>query len=96
MKILALEHDVAGASESNSASLLRAEARRVWELQQSGVLREIYFRDRGSQAVLILETDGVSHAEAILAQLPLVQAGRARFEVIGLRPYTGFSRLFAT
>jgi hypothetical protein len=27
--------------------------------------------------------------------LPLVRAGLIRFELIGVRPYTGFARLFA-
>lgn len=30
----------------------------------------------------------------MLAELPLVQAGLTEFDVIGLRPYPGFERLF--
>ena len=45
MKILALEREAAGKGKTAfSPSLLKAEARKVWDLQQSGIIREIYFR----------------------------------------------------
>ena len=73
---------------------LKAEAARVWELYQSGKLREIYFRGDRSEAVLILECAIVEEAELLLASLLLVQAGLISFEVIPLIPYPGFERLF--
>lgn len=95
MRILALEQDVEGASaDGYTPALLRAEALRVWELQQEGVLREIYFRADRSAAVLLLECDGVAQAEEYLATLPLVQARLISFDVIPLRAYSGFARLF--
>ena len=51
MKILALEVEVEGGSPERFEPHLRAEARRVWELYQSGVIREIYFRADRSEAV---------------------------------------------
>ena len=96
MKILALEEDIANEASADPAALLLAEARAVWKLVQAGTIREIYFREGPSQAVIILEAESRAEAEAILARLPLVQAGRTRFQVIGLRPYPGFARLFAT
>jgi hypothetical protein len=95
MKILALEKDRPGISSSDFDPHLQAEARAVWDLQQSGFVREIYFREGPSQAVLILEAGSTDQAQLMLAQLPLVQAGLTEFEVIGLRPYPGFERLFA-
>jgi muconolactone delta-isomerase len=73
---------------------LRAEAARVWELQQSGVLREIYFRQDRSDAVLVLECTDAGEAQRVLGTLPLVQAGLIAFEVIPLKPYPGLARLF--
>lgn len=93
MKILALEKELPGARSADS-SLLRAEAQAVWDLIQTGEIREIHFRDDRSQAVIILEADSPLHAQATLAQLPLVRARLIDFDVIGLRPYPGFSRLF--
>jgi hypothetical protein len=94
MKILALEKDIPGAPAGDNTALLQDEARAVWELMHSGVIREIHFRDDRSQAVILLEAGGVAQAQALLAQLPLVKAGLIAFEVIGLRPYPGFARLF--
>ena len=96
MKVLAIEKDRPGTSPHDLTALLVAEAKAVWDLYQGGMIREIYFREAQSQAILILETETARQAEEILAQLPLVRAGLTAFEVIGLRPYPGFSRLFAS
>ena len=94
MKILALEMEVEGMNSEQFAPHLKAEARRVWELYQSGVLREIYFRADRSQAVLILECTDTNEAGHVLESLPLVRAGLIRFDVMPLLPYPGFARLF--
>ena len=94
MKILALEMEVEGMNSEQFAPHLQEEARRVWELYQSGVLREIYFRADRSQAVLILECTDTNEAGHVLESLPLVQAGLIRFHMMPLLPYPGFARLF--
>jgi hypothetical protein len=94
MKLLALERDIPNVHEADFRPHLQAEARRVWELYLSGVLREIYFRQDKSNAVLILECASLAEAQAVLHTLPLVQAGLIEFEVIPLAPYPGFARLF--
>lgn len=101
MKLLALEHDAPGVGAADfkpqvTALHLRAEAGRVWELQQAGILREIYFRQDESAAVLVLECADVAEAQRALATLPLVQAGLIIFEIIPLRPYPGLARLFVS
>jgi muconolactone delta-isomerase len=95
MKILALESDVPGSAHPAADYLLQEEARRVWEFQQAGTLREIYFREDSPQAVLILEVASHGEARAMIESLPLVKAGLTRFEIIPLRPYPGLARLFA-
>jgi hypothetical protein len=95
MKILALERPVPGvAPESCTPALLRSEARRAWELQQAGVIRELYFRVDRDEAVLVLEAADLAQARATLADLPLVRAGLIEFELVPLRAYPGFARLF--
>ncbi len=94
MKIIALEHDIPNTSPEAFASLLAEEARRAWELHQAGVIRELYFRADRSAAVLVLECADLPAAQAALANLPLVAAGMIRFELIPLRAYPGFARLF--
>jgi len=94
MKILAMEKEVRGTTEAQYGPHLKAEAFRVWELYQAGVIRELYFRQDQTAAVLILECQDVEDARQILSTLPLVQEGLIAFDVIGLRAYPGFSRLF--
>ena len=95
MKILALEKEVPGVAAAAFTPHLQAEAARVWELQQAGVLREIYFRQDRSDAVLILECADVVEAQRVLGTLPLVREKLITFEVIPLKPYPGLARLFA-
>ncbi len=95
MKILALEQDVPGVVGERFGPHLKAEALKVWELYQTGVLREIYFRQDRSAAVLVLECESVQAAREMLAALPLVEKGLITFDLIPLAPYPGFARLFA-
>ena len=75
--------------------LLQAEAQRAWELQQAGVIRELYFRADRSEAVLVLECADVDEARSVLGTLPLVREQLIGFELIPLIAYPGFARLFA-
>ena len=96
MKILALEQDIPGVKDEQFYPHLKDEAAKVWELYQGGVLREIYFRQDRTNAVLVLECADVEEAQQVLATLPLMREGLIDFEVIPLIPYPGFSRLFIT
>jgi hypothetical protein len=95
MKILALEQEIPGTKNEDFTPHLKAEAVRVWELYQAGVLRELYFRQDRSEAVLVLECASVEEAHDALNSLPLVKEGLITFDVIPLVPYPGFARLFA-
>jgi muconolactone delta-isomerase len=95
MKILAIEKDVEGITPEQFTPHLEAEAARVWELYQAGVIRELYFRQDKTDAVLILECANAGEAEEILHTLPLVRERLINFEIIPLTAYPGFSRLFS-
>ena len=94
MRLIALEKENPGFSAEDFRPHLKAEAARVWELYQAETIREIYFRADVPEAVLILECADANEASAVLATLPLVKAGLITFDLIPLRPYTGFARLF--
>jgi hypothetical protein len=94
MKVLAMEIEEEGVLPGQFEPHLKPEAQRVWELYQSGVIRESYFRADRHEAVLILECADIGEAQEALDSLPLVQAGLIRFDVIPLVPYPGFARLF--
>jgi len=96
MKILAIEKQVPGITADQFQPHLDEEAERVWDLYQVGTLREFYFRHDQTTAVLVLEYASVEEAQQVLDTLPLVQEGLITFDVIPLRPYPGFARLFTT
>lgn len=96
MRILAIEREVPGTAAARfTRELSTEEARAVWELHQEGTIRELYFRADEPSAVLALECPDVAAAAAVLDTLPLVREGLIRFEMLPLRAYPGFARLFA-
>ena len=95
MKILAIEKEIQGVKDSDYTPFLEAEARKVWEMQQQGLIREIYFTDE-HYAVLILEAVDKTDAREIVAQLPLVRHKLIDFDFMILNAYPGYARLFKT
>ena len=75
MKVLALGFDVVAQDDPRFAALRPAEARRVWELYQADILREVYFRADSPNGVLLFEVADVAAARAAIDGLPLVSAG---------------------
>lgn len=94
MKILAIEKELVTKTASTDKTLFEREARRAWELTQSGIFREMYFMCDQPLAVIILEADSVEAAKKALNSLPLVQEKIIDFDIIALAPYPGFARLF--
>ena len=93
MKILAIEKELQNIKDSDYQPFLEAEARKAWELQQEGLIRELYFTEDHC-AVLILEASDKAHARQIVDQLPLVQQKLIDFDLMALTAYPGFARLF--
>lgn len=94
MRIIAIEKEAPGLTARDFAPHLRDEARQGWQLYKDGIIREMYFRDDKPEAVLILECKNLEEAEKYLNSLPLVEKGLISFELIPLRPYHGYERLF--
>lgn len=94
MRIIAIEKEKPGLTKRDFIPHLRDEAREGWELYKKGIIREMYFRDDKPEAILILECNSLEHAEEELQALPLVAKGLISFELIPLRPYHGYERLF--
>lgn len=93
MKILAIEKELPGIVDSDYQPWLEAEARKAWQLNQEGLIRELYFTDDHC-AVLVLEARDKAHAREIINQLPLVQQKLIDFDLLALTAYSGFARLF--
>jgi len=94
MKILAMEKEIEGIKPEQFTPHLKSEAAQVWKLVQDGLIRETYFRTDRTEAVLMLECTDPVEAQLVLQSLPLVKEGLICFEVIPLKPYSGFARLF--
>jgi hypothetical protein len=94
MKIIALEREQPGTSAEDFQRYAVEEARKAWQLYQMGLIRELYFRADRDEAVLVLECDSIEEAQRTLAELPFVREGLITFELILLKPYPGFERLF--
>jgi len=92
MKILALEREIAETGWDDLENMLEQEAQYVFQLYLSDSLREIYFTE-DKNAVLILETKDRKTAESLLNSLPLVKSGKIKFEVMELKPYSGYERI---
>ena len=92
MKILAIEKESKGVDWNDLEDLLKAEAQHVFHLYVSDSLREIYFTEN-KNAILILETTDKESALNLLETLPLVKSGKIQFDIMELRPYTGYERI---
>lgn len=92
MKILAIEKESKGVDWNDLEDLLKAEAQHVLHLYLSDSLREIYFTEN-KNAVLVLEAANKHAANELLETLPLVKTGKIQFDIMELRPYTGYERI---
>lgn len=71
------------------APLLPAESKKALQLFSEDVVREIYSRQDGKGAILVLEADSEDAARARLAELPLAEAGMLEFDLYPVSPYRG-------
>ncbi len=93
MKFLAISKEIPPVDWEALRIILADEARVLHNLYLEGQVREFYFTDE-DEAVLMLECSSKNAARELLQRLPLVQQGFIGFDVMELKPYTGFSRLF--
>jgi hypothetical protein len=94
MKIIALEKEISTARPLDFRKSAKAEAKALWQLYLKEIVREFYFRKEKNLAVLILEVKNKAEAKKALSKLPFVSKKLIEFELIPLRPYPGFQRLF--
>jgi len=92
MKLLAIEQETSSVNWDNESEVLINESYQVYHLFQEGIIRDIYFTEN-ENAVIILECASKEEAVNLLSTLPLVKAGFITFEVMELRPYSGFDRI---
>jgi hypothetical protein len=96
MQLLALFHARAGAMPTDFMPLREIEERALWPLWQSGMVRQMWFRQDSPQPVFLLEAADATTAQLALAELPMVQAQLFSVELIALRNFDAMQVLFAT
>jgi hypothetical protein len=94
MKVLAVVCLAASADMSEVRSHLRDELRGSWTLFSENIIREAYLTDDPARIVFVLEAENLSAAEAHLKTLPLVKSGSFTLQLIELRPFVNWERLF--
>lgn len=92
MKILAIEKELQELNPRAMSGVLQDEARQACQLYLDGYLREIYFTENHN-ALIILECNSREHANILLNTLPLVKNGIIKFEIMEMKPYTGYARI---
>ncbi|CAL75726.1 conserved hypothetical protein; putative dimeric alpha+beta barrel [Bradyrhizobium sp. ORS 278] len=96
MKILCIVTLSPTADRNEVARRLSEELRESWTLYAGGVIREAYATDDPTQVVFVLEAADIATAEAALGRLPLIHEGSFTLQLIALRPFSNWARLFAT
>jgi hypothetical protein len=95
MKLLSIEIENQPVNwKEVDPELMKAEARRLFDLQQADTIRQVYFKADTKSAVIEWEADSIETVNQIINDFPLVKAGYIHFDVFPLIPYTGYKRLF--
>jgi hypothetical protein len=95
MLFLVIARVVEGTPLEQVLSLVGPESAKIWEYYAADRVRSVYyFADMGG-AVLLYEAASLAEAQTAVDQLPMGRAGVLTFEIIPLKPYTGFEQLFA-
>jgi hypothetical protein len=95
MLFLVIARVVAGTPLEQVLPLIKPESAKIWEYYAADRVRSVYYFADMSGAVLFYEAASLAEAQAAVDQLPMGQAGVLTFEIIPLKPYTGFEQLFA-
>ncbi len=94
MKVLAIVDLSATADRAELVRRLNEELRESWKLFSADVIREAYATGDPTRVVFVLETGDIAAARTALQQLPLVAIGYFTIQLIELRPFSNWARLF--
>jgi hypothetical protein len=94
VKYLAVIDVADGVTIERIQANIRDELLGSWRLFESGVLREAYATPSPTRVVFVLEADELLRADEYLRKLPLVAAGLLRVDLMELRPFVNWARLF--
>jgi len=81
-------------SRRSVIKLIRDEARTVWKMYESGLVRELFYLENLDGAALRCEAASLEELKKGVETLPMIRDGLLVPEYIPLYPYTGFGKLF--
>ena len=93
MKILAVEKNLRRIDPEKEKTILSEEAIALYELYHDEIVRELYFNEN-HEVILVIEYSSIAACEELLHELPLVKNHLTRFDLMEMRHYTGFERIF--
>jgi len=85
-KVLAIGSWTAKATPENRPPIMSSEARDTMRLMLAGKIDQWFAKTDGSGAVFLMNVADSAEAQALLAKLPLGQAGMMTFELIPVGP----------
>ena len=100
MRILATIKYEPGVSRSDIEDLIVPEERTAWKQYLEGSVREIFVAgdELGTEGrtvvVAILEADGITEANDLMNQFPMVREGYVSVEYVELEPFAYWEHLF--
>ena len=94
MLFLVIARLVEGTPLEQVLPLVKPESAKIWEYYAADRVRSVYYFADMSGAVMLYEAANLADAQAAIVQLPMGKAGVLTFEIISLKPYTGFEQLF--
>lgn len=83
-----------GTPKRNVVELIRTEAVAAWKLYASDIVRTIHYKADLSGAVMMMEAETEEEIKNAINTLPMIQDGVLEAEIIPLKPYTAFGKLF--
>lgn len=90
MRFVCIAHRSSDFTPEQFVPHLEAESHRALTMMKEGHVRDIYSRNDGKGAVLILEAADEDAARALVDSLPLVQKGMLSVDLYGIQPYRAF------
>jgi muconolactone delta-isomerase len=96
MQVLALSRRKPGVTDAQVAPLAAAEAAAAYRLYEAGVFRSMHMLPERPGAMVVLESESLEAAHAVLSRLPMVEAGLIEFDCSRMLPYGGFKALLRT
>jgi hypothetical protein len=94
MKILVTLQTTEGTKPEDLRTHIVEENKAVWELYKTDVIREMYFRGDGREAIFVVESVNENAEEETFSQLLMVRDELLEAEFILLKPFTQIESAF--